>query len=178
MTDAMQSYLDDMAWAATAEAEAAGDRELGDSLVEIEDGMRLGSSLMEMQNELLRVAVLNNRLGYAVEALANGAELEAGVEAMTEKVLAFAEADGLGIAYQDAYMAAYGAMVRLGIAAELESMGGAELDGDLIDRMVANSLALEAERLEIEAPTHEEIEIACGRPDPVGEMQSVGRIAI
>lgn len=164
MTDAMQSYLDDMAWAAAAEAEAAGDHQLGDSLV-------------EMQNELLRVAVLNNRLGHAVEALANGAELEAGVEAMTEKVLAFAEADGLGIAYQDAYMAAYGAMVRLGIAAELESMGG-ELDGDLIDMMVANSLALEAERLAIEAPTVEEIEIACGQPDPVGEIQSVGRIAI
>lgn len=165
MTDAMQSYLDDMAWAAAAEAEAAGDRELGDSLV-------------EMQNEILRISILNNRLQNAVEALANGAELEAGVEAMTEKVLAFAEADGLGIAYRDAYMAAYGAMVRLGIAAELESMGGAELDGDLIDRMVANSLALEAERLEIEAPTHEEIEIACGRPDPVGEIQSIGRIAI
>lgn len=164
MTDAMQSYLDDMAWAAAAEAEAAGDHELGDSLV-------------EMQNELLRVAVLNNRLGHAVEALANGAELEAGVEAMTEKVLAFAEADGLGIAYRDAYMAAYGAMVRLGIAAEIQAIGG-ELDGELIDRMVANSLVLEAERLEIEAPTIEEIEIACGRPDPVGEMQSVGRIAI
>lgn len=158
--DAMERYLEDMAWAAAAEADAAGDPELG-------------ASLVEMQNEMLRVAVLNNRLGHAVEALANGAELEAGVEAMTEKVLAFAEADGLGIAYRDAYMAAYGAMVRLGIAAEVQAMGG-ELDGDLIDRMVANSLALEAERMAIEAPTAEEIEISCGRPDPVGEA----RIAI
>lgn len=167
-----QEIFDDLAWAAAAEAEAAGD-----SLVEIEDGMRLGSSLMEMQNEILRIAILNNRLGHAVEALANGADMGVGLEAMTEKVLAFAEADGLGIAYQDAYMSAYGAMVRLGIAAELQAMGG-ELDGNLIDVMVSRSLVLEAARMELEAPTSEEVEFACGRPDPVGEIQEVGRIAI
>lgn len=159
-----QEIFDDLAWAAAAEAEAAGEPELGDSLV-------------EMQNEILRIAILNNRLEHAVEALANGADIGVGVEAMTEKVLAFAEEDGLGIAYRDGYMSAYGAMVRLGIAAELQALGG-ELDGDLIDMMVSRSLALEAARIELEAPTAEEVEFACGSPDPVGEIQSVGRIAI
>lgn len=167
-----QEIFDDLAWAAAAEAEAAGDAPQTSC-----GAAGLGDSLVEMQNEILRIAILNNRLGHAVEALANGADIGVGLEAMTEKVLAFAEADGLGIAYQDAYMSAYGAMVRLGIAAELQALGG-ELDGDLIDVMVSRSLALEAARMELEAPTAEEVEFACGRPDPVGEIQSVGRIAI